>query len=282
MREFLREQEFSPDEGDSGKQDKSREKLPTPGILLEIYKEQFRYIQKLEGRDFGLFIMVIGVVSILWVIGAVSFIDLSPHLLWGVILMMIFLSASANHITIKRATVRWSRFITLGQIEKALGLRKSGIIPASTHFVLPVSFGDFLVRFLTSPSGPKSLVYTSIMGMAIVEIQWELLNIHRFSFFFLFLLIPVIFLLMSVYANYMDIIHQFKAMKGEVELAATTRMKSPADHYCDVADALLQMRPPLPSEALRHFREALRMEPDNVRAKVGFDKLMNFKFKNVN
>ena len=59
-------------------------------------------------------------------------------------------------------------------------------------------------------------------------------------------------------------------------------IKNPADQYCDVADALLQMRPPLPTEALRHFREALRLKPDNVRAKVGFDKLMNFKFKNVN
>jgi len=282
LREFLKEKGFYPDENPTTQQNKPSEKTPESSTLLGVYKEQFRYIQRLESMEFILFVFAITVFSALWVLASLPSIEANIHHLYGIILIWVILSAAASHITIKNATIRWSRFLILGQIEKALGLTNNNIIPESTRFILPVSFRDFVVRFLFSPSGPKVLVYVSIIMMAIVEIQWDILEIHKITFFFLLFLVPLALVLLSIYTNYTDIIHQFKAMKGEVDLGAVTGMKSPADQYCDIADALLQMRPPLPSEALRHFREALRLEPDNVRARVGFDRLMNYKCKNGN
>ena len=282
MREFLKEKGFYPEENATTQQNKPSEKTPESSTLLSVYKEQFRYIQQLESVDFKFFVFTITVFSALWVLASLPSIEANIHHLYGIVIILVILSAAASHITIKNATIRWSRFLTLGQIEKALGLTNNNIIPESTRFVLPVSFRDFVVRFLFSPSGPKVLVYTTMMMIALIEIQWDILQVRSVSFFFLLLLVPLTLAFLSIYANYTDIIHQFKAMNGEVDLGAVTGMKSPADQYCDIADALLQMRPPLPSEALRHFREALRLETDNVRAKVGFDRLMNFKCKNVN
>ena len=181
MREFLRESGLTNDGEKPSQPIKSNEKSLESSILLGVYKEQFRYIQQLENMDFKLFVMVIAVGATLWVLAALPFVEMNQHHLFGIIIILTLLSAAANHITIKHAAVRWSRFLTLGQIEKALGLRNNNIIPASTHFVLPVSFVDFLTRFLLSPSGPKSLVYSTIMGMAIIEIQWDLLHIHSIS-----------------------------------------------------------------------------------------------------
>ena len=198
MQEFLRERGLTPDEDKPGQKIASNEKLPAPGTLLEVYKEQYHYIQQIESRDFGLFVMVIAVAVALWTLASLGFIEANKHHLFGIIMTLIFLSAAAIHITIKNVAIRWSRFLIIGQIEKALGLRNNGILPAGTQFVLPASFSDFLVRFLFSPVGPKAIVYVFIMELAIIEIRWDLLGLSNNYLFPVLLFVPLVLAFTSV------------------------------------------------------------------------------------
>lgn len=259
----------------------SEKLLQDPTHLVQIYREQFRHLRHVENADSIALIFITGAILAIFVLLHLPFLNDDVHNIIGMgIIGVILLGGTGIYGTTRRMTYRMRHLIIINRIGRALGAVKAGIIPASVGSDLPGNLLDFSRRLVLGYRGPVIVFYSVLIWGMVFSLFFELVpEPHSFILATVTGLIIVAFAnLTSLLTSWVQLKHEIIALKKEVELGSSTRI-SLAEQYCEVADSMMRLKPPRLNDALSHYEEALKIEPGNLRARTGFDKLMNWKIK---
>lgn len=256
----------------------SEKLLEDPAHLLKIYQEQFKQIRHLEttdGRSLA-FITIITLAAWFFMHRFISF--LGSHDIMGLGVILIFLLGGPGiYGTTRRMTYRMRHLAVVSNVSRILGTVQAGVIPASFGTEVPGSLWDFGKRLILGYRGPVIVFYSVLIWGIVLSLYFDMLGAHSLAWAVIAGFLVVAFAnTSSMLASWATMKEETLALKQEMELGTSTN-KSLADQYCNLADSMMRLRPPRLNEALNHYEEALKQEPDNPRARAGFDKLMSWK-----
>lgn len=257
----------------------SEKLLQESGELLKIYREQFEHLRHLENSEYLHLIFIASISLAISIIVHFPFMKGDPHDVLGLGVIAIFLLGGPGiYGTTRRMTYRLRHLVIINHISRALGAVRAGVIPASFGSGTAGSLCDFAKRLILGYMGPTVVFYSVLIWAVVVSLFVELgPGIKSLP------LAALVGLAIVAFANFTSLLtswsqlrEEMVALKQEVELGTSTQ-KSLAEQHCDLADSMLRLRPPRLNDALNHYEIALKLEPDNARAKEGFDKLMSWK-----
>lgn len=259
---------------DPEKEPESAQQRPDPAALAVIYQEQFRHIRHLDWSALALVALSVAAFLLVAVLDLIVVAEQNIHTI-TIHLFVFALTAGSNHYLISNTTAIWLRYAVLTNTERALGLVRAGVVPSILQFFGPVSFADFLWRFINSPRGPLFFLLL-IMGWFVLAQFF--LEAGKYLGAALALLPGLAMGLLSLYQNYAMARSRLSALHREQELSSALPDQL-ADRHCDMGEALLKLRPPRLNDAMRQFQLALEADPQHRRAREWLDKMMSWQVK---
>lgn len=257
----------------------SEKLLQDPGHSLKLYQEQFKHLRHIENADDKALIFITSAVLAIFVLFHLPFVKETPLDAIGLgTVAIILLGGHGIYGTTRRMTYRMRHLIIINRLGRAMGAVQAGVIPASLGSEMPGNLWAFWKKLTLGYRGPAIVLYSILIWAVVFSLFFEISPGHEsLPLAIIVGLVIVAFAnLTSLFTSWSQLKQEIIALKQEVELGTSTQ-KSPAEQYCDLADSMMRFRPPHLNDALNYYETALKHEPENIRARAGFDRLMSWK-----
>lgn len=239
------------------------------GYLVQVYKEQLERVHHLDRMVLIVFAIIIPLIFALFALHGLGIVKTE----WGglpVMLVALALAAAGAHVTIANASDYWITFYVVAQMTRGLQLVQRGLFPPSVLVGPPTRFWPFCYRLLGGFRGAFMLMYLSIgwLSLFLAMQQWLGASL-KFGLAFL----PAFILAFgSAIFCYQRVRARVVPLRRVEEIVEADRQEL-VNRHCDLAEALLRLDPPRTYFAEKQYELALQMDPENMRAKQGLQRL---------
>lgn len=186
----------------------------------------------------------------------------------------IALAAAGTHSLVTNTADYWTSWVVATRALQAAGLvgegAGRGTFPESLVAYPPQSAVQVVRRLVQGSRGAFLALYLMLGWASSYAFLHHYLGV--LASVAVSAIVPVFFCIGSVIVTSGHLRHVFAALVREGELASSTQEEL-AERHCSVADTLQFLDPPRTKEALSHYQVALSLDPANVRARDGVQRL---------